>query len=228
MTEDRCLKCGQEAEDSNHVFQRCPIAKESWLTWVFSEGTNDQCRGFCCGLWITWTSRNKFLYEGKISTSWDISKQIKSYILELEGIRERELTLVTSTKSSQRLQRENTTIFFDAAFDSKHNRSASGLVVKEQEGKIVAAKSILHENVASLFVAEAYAGYQATMLGIQLGYLNVDILGDSKTITTKCQSENHDRSEIGAIISDIQGLNVSFKKSVSSSYQGLEILKHTE
>ncbi|PPD96453.1 hypothetical protein GOBAR_DD06516 [Gossypium barbadense] len=150
MTEDRCLKCGQEAEDSNHVFQRCPIAKEvwsqlnfswvfnnnnfdlwSWLTWVFSEGTNEQYRGFCYGLWIIWTSRNKFLYESKISTSWDISKQIKSYILELEGIRERELTLVTSTNSSQRLQRENTTIFFDAAFDSKHNRSASGLVVKE-------------------------------------------------------------------------------------------------
>ncbi|MBA0752548.1 hypothetical protein Gogos_001374, partial [Gossypium gossypioides] len=112
----------------------------------------------------------------------------------------------------KRLQRENTTIFFDAAFDSQHNRSASGLVVKEQEGKIVAAKSILHENVVSPFAAEAYAGYQATMLGIQLGYLNVDILGDSKTVATKCQSENCDRSEIGAIISDIQGLKGFFQK----------------
>ncbi|XP_040965868.1 uncharacterized protein [Gossypium hirsutum] len=176
ITEDRCLRCGQETEDSNHVFQQCPIAKEvwgqlnyswvfnnsnldlwSWLTWVFSKGTTEQCRGFSYGLWILWTSRNKFLYEGKISTSRDISKQIKSYILEMEGIRNRELTSVTNTKSSQRQQRENMAIFFDAAFDSQHNRSASGLVVKE-EGKIVAAKLILHENVASPFAAEAWSG----------------------------------------------------------------------
>ncbi|XP_052488035.1 uncharacterized protein LOC105772073 [Gossypium raimondii] len=178
MTEDRCLKCGQEAEDSEHVFQRCPIVEEvwsqlnfswilnnshldlwSWLTWVFSEGTNEQCRSFCCGLWIIWTSRNKFLYEGKISTNWELSKQIKSYILDLDGIKERELTLVTSTRSSQRLQRANTAIFFNAAFDFQNNRSASGLVVKEPEGRIVVAKSILYENVASPFTAEAYAGF---------------------------------------------------------------------
>lgn len=77
------------------------------------------------------------------------------------------------------------------------------------------AKPILHENVASPFAAEAYVGYQAIMLGIQLGYHTLDILGDSKTVTTKCQSENRDRSEIGAIISYIQGLkgffqNISF------------------
>ncbi|MBA0818332.1 hypothetical protein Gohar_019436 [Gossypium harknessii] len=159
MIEDRCLMY-------SWVFNNSNLDLCSWLTWVFSEGTTEQCRGFCYGLWILWTSRNKFLYEGKISTSRDISKQIKSYILEIEGIRERELTLVTNTKTSQRLQRENTAIFFDAAFDSQYNRSASGLVVKEQEGKVVAAKSILHGNVASPFAAEAYAGYQATMLGI--------------------------------------------------------------
>nr|KJB29978.1 hypothetical protein B456_005G126500 [Gossypium raimondii] len=50
------------------------------------------------------------------------------------------------------------------------------------------------------------------MLGIQLGYLNVDILGDSKTVISKCQSENRDRSEIGAIISDIQSLKGFFQK----------------
>ncbi|MBA0785651.1 hypothetical protein Gotri_000018 [Gossypium trilobum] len=121
MTEDHCSKCRQEAEDSIHVFQRFPIAKE-------------------------------------------------------------------------------------------YNRSASGLIVKEQEGRIVVAKSILHENVASPFAAEAYAGYQAIMLGIQLGYHTLDILGDSKTVTIKCQSENRDRSEIGAIISDIQGLKGFFQK----------------
>ncbi|MBA0610243.1 hypothetical protein Godav_011113, partial [Gossypium davidsonii] len=186
MTEDQCLKCGQEAEDSEHVFQMCPIVEEVW-------------------------SQNKVLHEGKISTSWDLSEQIKSYILELDGIKERELTLVTSTRSSQRLQRVNTAIFFDTAFDFQNNKSASGLVVKEPEGRIVVAKSILQENVASPFAAEAYAGYQAIMLGIRLGFLTLDILGDSKTVISKCQRENRDSSEIGAIINDIQALQGLFQ-----------------
>ncbi|TYG58919.1 hypothetical protein ES288_D08G260800v1 [Gossypium darwinii] len=100
MAEDRCSRCGQEGEDSFHVFYLCPTAKEiwshlnfswifnnshmdtwSWLTWVFSQGTNEQCRSFCCELWLIWTNRNKLLYENISNTSWDISKQIQSYIL---------------------------------------------------------------------------------------------------------------------------------------------------
>ncbi|MBA0596605.1 hypothetical protein Gorai_013418, partial [Gossypium raimondii] len=115
-----------EEEDCIHVFQRCPIVTEIWSHLNFS--------------WVIWTSRNKLIYEDKYSTSWDISRQIKSYISELEGIKER------------------------------NHRSASGLIVKNKEGRIVEAKSILHENVASPFAAEAYAGLQATRLGIQLGY----------------------------------------------------------
>ncbi|MBA0708779.1 hypothetical protein Golax_023871, partial [Gossypium laxum] len=46
---------------------------------------------------------------------------------------------------------------------------------------------------------------------IRLGYLTLDILGDSKTVVSKCQSENRDRSEIGAIISDIQALKGLFQ-----------------
>ncbi|MBA0763571.1 hypothetical protein Gotri_012999, partial [Gossypium trilobum] len=88
----------------------------------------------------------------------------------------------------------------------QNSRSASGLVVRNKEGRIVVAKSTLHENIASSFAAEAYVGFQATRLGIQLGYHTLDIIRDSKTVITKCQNANRDRSEIGAIISDIQSL----------------------
>ncbi|MBA0785164.1 hypothetical protein Gotri_026492 [Gossypium trilobum] len=41
---------------------------------------------------------------------------------------------------------------------------------------------------------------------IQLGYHTVNIIGDTKTVITKCQCGSRDRSEIGAIICDIQSL----------------------
>ncbi|XP_040948611.1 uncharacterized protein [Gossypium hirsutum] len=230
MAEDRCLRCGQEGEDSFHVFYLCPTTKEiwshlnfswifnshmdtwSWLTWVFSQGTNEQCRNFCCGLWSIWTNRNKLLYENRSNASWDISKQIQSYILELEGSRERVLIEGTSARSRQSSQRGKNAIFFDAAFDLKNSRSASGLVVCNEEGKIVAAKSTLHEDIASPFTAEAVAGLQAARLGIQLGFHTLDIIGDSRTVITKCQNTSRDKSKIGAIISDIQSLKDQYRR----------------
>ncbi|MBA0730434.1 hypothetical protein Golax_025760, partial [Gossypium laxum] len=135
MTEGRCSRCGQEEEDSFHVFQRCPIVKEIWSQLNFS-----------------W---------GQMNSAWDF---------------------------------------------------AAGCGESGQEGRIVEAKSFLHDNVASPFVAEAHAGFQATRLGIQLGYHTIDIIGDSRRVITKCQSGSRDKLEIGAIISDIQSLKEFFQK----------------
>ncbi|MBA0823476.1 hypothetical protein Goarm_020206, partial [Gossypium armourianum] len=124
-----------------------------------------------------------------------------------------ELNLEANARPRQSIQRANTAIFFDAAFDSQNSRSASGLVVKNEGGRIVAAKSMLHDNIASPFAAEAYARFQATNLGIHLGCHTLDIIGDSKIAITKCQNANRDRSKIGAIISDIQSLKGSLSRN---------------
>ncbi|TYG70942.1 hypothetical protein ES288_D05G355000v1, partial [Gossypium darwinii] len=112
VADARCPRCNLEEEDCNHNFRGCPTTKEvwkltqlswilnntqdtlwNWLTWVFCRGSNEQCRLFCCGLWIIWTSRNKFVYENKQSTSRDISIKILDFISELRGIEEKKLIL---------------------------------------------------------------------------------------------------------------------------------------
>ncbi|KAG8498180.1 hypothetical protein CXB51_006960 [Gossypium anomalum] len=245
MAEDRCVRCCQGEEDTNHVFRLCPITKEiwnqlnfnwvlnnsipdlwNWFTWVFNQGTNEQYNFFfCCGLWLIWANRNKLIYEGKSSTSQDISKQIISYISELEGIKNKELILEANARPKQYIQRVNVAIYFNAAFDSQNFRSASGLVVKDEGGRTIATKSILHVNVASPFAAEAHAGFQATKLGINMDFYILDILGDSKTIITKCQNANRDRSTIGAILSDIQSLKPHFQEI---SFYFIPRLENTE
>ncbi|KAK5846554.1 hypothetical protein PVK06_002847 [Gossypium arboreum] len=104
----------------------------NWFTWVFNQGSNEQCRIFCCRLWLIWTNRNKLIYEGKSSTSWDISKQINSYISELDGIKDKVLILEANARLKQNIQRANVVIYFDAVFDPQNFRSASGLVAKDE------------------------------------------------------------------------------------------------
>lgn len=53
------------------------------------------------------------------------------YILELEGIEERTLSLEAKMSSPQTERRANLEIYFDVAYNQQASRSASGLVVKD-------------------------------------------------------------------------------------------------
>ncbi|MBA0756100.1 hypothetical protein Gogos_005461 [Gossypium gossypioides] len=117
---------------------------------------------------------------------------------------EKKLILVGSGDSKTDVNRMNRSVYFDAAFDQQHARSASGLIVQGEGGEIMATKSVIHNNIATPFAAEAHAGLKALELGRSMGFTDLQILGDSKTIIRKCQSSEQDRSIIGAIINDIQ------------------------
>ncbi|KAA3485420.1 Pleiotropic drug resistance protein 4 [Gossypium australe] len=63
------------------------------------------------------------------------------------------------------------TIFFDAAFDNRTSRLALGLVVRGEMGELLASKAVLHSDVSSPFMAEAYASLKA--VEISLGFQSI-------------------------------------------------------
>ncbi|MFQ6641490.1 hypothetical protein Gotur_015953, partial [Gossypium turneri] len=221
-TTARCPRGFSEEEDSFHVFRQCPVSMDAWfslnmawviehidpntwlwLTWVFSRGTKEQIRIFCFTLWVIWNSRNQMLHERKNSSGRDLAIKVQNYLGELEVVRERKLTTTTG-RSEHREEELWESIQFDAAFDTNNSRSASGMVARGQNGEIAVSKSTLHSNVSSPFVAEALACFEATRLGIRLGFNSVTIMGDSKTIINKCKAGVRDKSVLSAIMVDIQ------------------------
>ncbi|KAA3465211.1 reverse transcriptase [Gossypium australe] len=137
---------------------------------------------------------------------------INSHISELEGVEDRRLSLDATTRFSHAEQRANVAIYFDAAYDQQTFRSASGLVVYDVRGRILASKAVLHSNVASPFAVEAHARLQAVKLGEQMGFTVLDIICDSKTVIMKCQTGNRDSSNVGALIRDIQATKSNFQE----------------
>lgn len=107
-----------------------------------------------------------------------------------------------------------TTIYFDGAFDSSSFTSATGLVVRDMTGNLMALKSIIHNNISSSFAAEAHACLEGIKLGISLGLQSATIMGDSKTIIKKSQTTSPDKSVIGAIINDIQNRKRCFQEII--------------
>ncbi|KAA3474107.1 Zinc finger, CCHC-type [Gossypium australe] len=144
-----CPRCRSAEEDSNHVFRQCPTAIElwkslnflwvirsnitdlwNWLTWVFARGSSNQCRIFCCAVWMLWIYRNKLVHEGKTTTGEELSQRIMNYIEEIDSSNERKHNFGSVNQQSQARRETKATIFFDAAFDSKNSKLASGLVVR--------------------------------------------------------------------------------------------------
>lgn len=103
------------------------------------------------------------------------------------------------------------TIQFDAAFDNRNFKSAFGLVVWGERGRLMAKKTVLYRNVQSPFAAEALAGLQVIQLGCEMDCPLVTVIGDSRTIIKKCQEMKRDKSVTGAIINDIHSKMTRFE-----------------
>ncbi|KAA3454784.1 reverse transcriptase [Gossypium australe] len=232
-SDSSCPRCQNTEEDCNHVFRQCPVTTETWrilnlswiinpniidlwdwLTWVFDNGNNMQCRVFCCTIWFMWYSRNQFIHERKTITGRELSTKIQNYIAEIDRACDRKNTYDINDNQRQQMQGTEATILFDATYDCKNATSASGLVVNGANNEWIASKSIIHTEIASSFIAEAHAGLQAVKLGISLGFQTISILGDSKTTINKCNSTGRDKSVMGAVIKDIQNHKRSFRESL--------------
>lgn len=95
-------------------------------------------------------------------------------------------------------------IFFDASFNQNPGKSGSGFLVRSPKGEVLATKGTIHNYVASPFATEALACLDATRFGSDLDFRRTSILGDGRSVITKCRSEEIDRSEIRAIIHRIK------------------------
>lgn len=101
-------------------------------------------------------------------------------------------------------QRNFLKINFDAGFNTRENKSCSGIVIRDGSGKVLCSQTKLHDKIPTLFAAEAMACFQAVKMGIQLGLSLVEIEGYSMAVIRKLHSHNIDRSVLGAYISNIK------------------------
>ncbi|KAK5803400.1 hypothetical protein PVK06_031045 [Gossypium arboreum] len=114
--------------------------------------------------------------------------------------------------------REFVKINFDGAYDTTYHKSASGVVVRNEEGLVLFSCSEIHHGVFSAFATEAIACRKAVQVGVELQWQKMIIDGDSLTIIKKYATKSQDRSHIRAYIHDI-------KQSLSRSSSF--IFKHT-
>ncbi|KAA3469656.1 reverse transcriptase [Gossypium australe] len=122
---------------------------------------------------------------------------------------------IPDTENSwQRPPRQVVKINFDGAFDKDSHQSASGIVARNSEGKVIVSSTSLHEKVDSAFAAEAIACRDVVQLGINMQKEDIIVKGDLLTVIKKCRKAALDKSQIGAFINDIHQMKAEIKKLI--------------
>lgn len=151
------------------------------------------------------------MHENSAKSGREVANFIQSYIKELEGIEERGLTRGVISAKLEPPSGVCIKINFDADFDWAHSRSRSGIVAKNALGKVVASRSVIHANVGAAFAAEALARLWAVQTGLDLGFTDMIIEGDSLSVIKKSNSDSQDKSEISAYTRNIKRNINSFR-----------------
>ncbi|KAA3480967.1 reverse transcriptase [Gossypium australe] len=226
-----CPRCGLGVESLLHLFRDCSKSVSMWseLTeiqilydqnldfkqWLTSSVANFSLvssRLFYVALWVIWGERNAWIHERKCRTGKEIADFVRNYITEIDRANTKIVNSPKVQRSWKHPPLSTLKINFDGAFDVQENLSASGVVVRNSEGYVIASKSILHEKVNSAFEAEALACREAVQLGMDLQTEDVIIEGDSLTVVKKCKNVLMDRSLIVSYIFDIQQMRSGFKR----------------
>ncbi|KAK5832572.1 hypothetical protein PVK06_016374 [Gossypium arboreum] len=140
------------------------------------------CRMAVCALWVIWTSRNKFIHEGKNQLGGQIAIFVQNYLNELDGLKsfipKRRICVDRwNAPVGSRLK-----VNFDAAFNNHNKESCSRLVIRNSKVEVICSKIEMNSKILSVFVTEVVACLQALKLGLQLGLREVEVEGDSRSV----------------------------------------------
>lgn len=93
---------------------------------------------------------------------------------------------------------------WDVAIDSVNRRLGVGIIMRDHQGMVIAARSQTVSIIAELVVAEALAALNAVEFSRNLGLSSILLKGDSLQVVTAVKDTSPNWSRYGHIISDIK------------------------
>ncbi|KAK5795168.1 hypothetical protein PVK06_036426 [Gossypium arboreum] len=129
---------------SPFLFLICSKGISSLIRIAIAEGlmkgvrlTSYQSGFFCYEFWAIWGERNRRIHEQKNSTGQEIPDFINNYMAELNGLEMRNPIKGKEIRRWSYAPSEFVKINFDGAYDANHHQSASGIVVRNEEGVVL-------------------------------------------------------------------------------------------
>ncbi|KAL4386202.1 hypothetical protein GQ457_09G009570 [Hibiscus cannabinus] len=220
-----CCFCDLAQESVFHYLSSCPFSKQlfasvginlpifpveqqwiQWLAHLFAQFSSHMMRLFVTTIWVLWTYRNKKIHENASQSVQQLSSFIFHYIQEQESLPSSHPSATRSVSEARWSPppTDHVKVNFDASYFSISRESVSGVLIRDVNGLVMAARAYSHLNVPNPEVAEALACDQAVLFASSLGFRRVIVEGDSSSIIKKVQSSSLDKSDSFAMIVNIK------------------------
>ncbi|KAK8532151.1 hypothetical protein V6N12_053597 [Hibiscus sabdariffa] len=226
-----CTLCRSGTESVEHLMCHCSFTSQlftefdlkfsaytgvqSWLLWLthlFDQLSREKKIVFVTLVWALWIYRNNKVHENNSQSAKDLALFVLAFVQEYDGIHK---------VSSPQQNTDNicwnppigdsVKVNFDASFNSSEKRSTSSIIIRDSSGLPMAASTVPHLFTMDPEMAEVKACEQAILLARDLGFRKVIIEGDALNVISKLNSLVEDRSDISAIVKNIQDVRKQFQ-----------------
>ncbi|XP_062021145.1 uncharacterized protein LOC133737643 [Rosa rugosa] len=222
----QCILCNYPVEDVSHVFCKCAVAAKilkappfqlqhtilpslNFKEWMLERATSLKPELFAklsMILWPLWRNRNNCLWNGSKQTAHDISLSSFAWLEDFQKARQ-------STTAGNNAQQEKVwepaaygalKLNVDAAFLPQHTKGGIGGVIRDAQGKFVAAFASPVAHTASPKQCELIAIRAGLDLLHSLRIQHVIVESDCMEAIAEIQCRDHTFLANGGLIDDIK------------------------
>jgi ribonuclease HI len=251
--ENACSFCAR-SEGVDHLFLFCPFTDAVWKSvktefpvhlckksfsrmsyWIFdflARATQVQATVLAVTCWHVWEARNDARNGNGLMHPDRVAGKIKAYVNNI-------IQFCYKSPSAKRCDPSSVPrwvpppvgqvcVNVDAAIFAADHRMGWGAVVRDHSGLLKLACSEGIPGIVSPEIAEATAIRRALVVAKDHGFRNIVLVSDCLSMIQRIGSQEKDRSEVGAVVSDIKKLATEFL-SCSFKHYGrlLNIPAHT-
>lgn len=225
-----CCFCSRE-ETVEHTFLRCQFATEIWsaikeeygvrlkykefysirtwlLEWI-SEASDLHTTVFTVTVWYIWEARNAVRNGETFMHPNRFVEKINAYV---DLILQHTFKIRTSIRCESSPSARQWTpppegllmLNVDAAVRSDSERMGAGAVIRDHQGRYLAACRQVFDRVTSPELAEAIAVRHALSFALQAGFDGLVLASDCQTLISKINTPLPDRSHIASVVQEIK------------------------
>nr|XP_023927486.1 uncharacterized protein LOC112038880 [Quercus suber] len=230
LTDSMCPECMNQPEDTMHALWSCPKLQDMWKV-NFNKLVTDtsSCSSFDEILECASKGKSSFdLFAMLVSEVWQRRNRVRvgeptvllsqinskafSALQEFQQLRPTH-TVIPRTARAVKWRPPTAPcvkVNFDGAVFSQDGLAGIGVIIRNEQGLVMAALSQQIPSPTSVEMVEVLAARQAVLFAKELGFDKVELEGDSESVTKAILGDYMDRSYIGHVLQDIKFLFSSF------------------
>ncbi|KAL0011169.1 hypothetical protein SO802_006277 [Lithocarpus litseifolius] len=229
LTDDKCPICLRESENTIHAIWECVAVQDIWagscgklqkrcsgvadvmqlMECLCDRLTREELELFWVQAWLAWNQRNRVVFGGNLMDLRSLNNRAEVYLTYYRQAQEQLTVTRTEHQCSKTWQPPPSSTYklnFDAAIFADMDRTRVGVIIRNEQGQVMAAMTATGPKVSSSEEAELLACRRSMEFAVDAGFTKLIIEGDNVNVMQAISSPRINCSLLGYVVDDIRHL----------------------